>query len=724
MWVPSTDRAELHYFITPEAIVGGYAILSHTWSPTGEQTLQEVRAIGERCQREGTNPRDYVDPKVRGCCLMAEKEGFRWVWIDSCCIDKTSSTELSESINSMFEWYSQAEVCYAYLADVPRGCILHAQDSAFRRSRWHTRGWTLQELIAPAVVVFFSGEWREIGTKATLCGLLSQITGIPWTVFTRQRLFSQFSVAQRMYWAVGRSTTRLEDEAYSLMGLFGVSIPTNYGEGHNAFYRLQREILRHSSDMTLFAWGPIIGECCGFGSEDTISSGVGDAFRYLLASSPKNYESPSVYTPTLVKCEHVQQTYPSPIPDSTQESQATKDHRNGPFDRVELPQVIFTSYGVECRLPLFDAGDVTIAVLLCQLPSREHVGLVLMRDPSARDIYRPRYHASCRLRRAKPHSGINSIVRLVTLGRDLHNIRFDGAVVQPEWRTIYIATSPPAAWTSTRASIARLSFNCSANPFVHFPHWLLSRLAMLGFRAIEQTCAHRHGVRFIHHSGEHITVEIGVCSSHPRGLDRSPTQWARVSCRAGCPGDESAHVHDAHDCSEDHVLSWPMWTKDFGTKERTVRLSFVPHERAQKSTLVVHLELKGTTYENMLHKAQVAIPSQEELDMTRAFPQEPWADMRRGLHLRESVGYRQFLRSQMWRLGPSDLGLGLCGPSSTRSHKPGRILITHAHPGHSHVPFIAREEFRLAYPYVELSAGRSILDNSSRIFGRDTWSLD
>ena len=310
MWVLSTNRAELHYFTGPEVITGGYAILSHTWSPSGEQTLQQVRAIGERCRQEGANPRDHVDSKVRGCCVLAEKEGFRWVWIDSCCIDKTSSTELSESINSMFQWYCQAEVCYAYLADVPGGWALDTQDSPFRKSRWHTRGWTLQELIAPAVVVFFSSEWREIGTKATLAGLLSQITGIPWTVFTRQRLFSNFSIAQRMCWAIGRSTTRQEDEAYSLMGLFGVSIPTNYGEGHNAFYRLQYEIMKHSSDMSLFAWGTIIHQCCRFGSEDAMSSGARDAFKYFLASSPRDFESPSIYTPTLVTCEHVQHTYP------------------------------------------------------------------------------------------------------------------------------------------------------------------------------------------------------------------------------------------------------------------------------------------------------------------------------------------------------------------------------------------------------------------------------
>ncbi|PIL33634.1 hypothetical protein GSI_04257 [Ganoderma sinense ZZ0214-1] len=504
--------------------------------------------------------------------------------------------------------------------------------------------------------------------------------------------------------------------------------------------------MKHSSDMTLFAWGSIIGECCGFGSEDAVSAGARDAFKYLLASSPKDFESPSIYTPTVVKCEHVQHTYPPSTPvrvftleikhisnvaifQGTQESQATGDPQNGPFDRVELPRVTFTSYGVECRLPLFHAGDVTIALLLCQfLPSREHVGLILMRDPSSRDAYRPLYHAGCGLRRAKPHIGANGVIRLMTLGRDLHNIRFDGAIIRPEWRTIYILTSPPAGLTATHAAISRLSFNCTPNPFVYFPHWLLSRLSMLTFQALEQSCAHRHGVRFISPTGEHITVEIGVCSLRQR-WDGSLTHWARVSCSRHCPYEGNTHVHDAHDCAKDHVISWPLWTKEFGTKERTVRLSFVPHERARKSTLIVHLELKGAAYENMLQKAQTVIPSQEELDMMRAFPKERWGDRRLGPPLRGNIGYREFLQSQLWRLGPSGLGLGLCVPSSACSHKSGRMLITPAHPGRSRVPFIVREEFRLIYPYVDALARQAIdrlgNDTSSRNLQRwDTWPLD
>ena len=159
MWLLSSDRAELHYFARNFDAGGGYAILSHTWVRK-EQTFQEVTAIAKRCRREGTNPRDVVHPKICDCCILAEKHGYRWVWIDSCCIDKTSSSELSEAINSMFRWYKEAEVCFAYLADVPTNCDLGADDSAFRKSRWHTRGWTLQELIAPDFLIFLSTDWH------------------------------------------------------------------------------------------------------------------------------------------------------------------------------------------------------------------------------------------------------------------------------------------------------------------------------------------------------------------------------------------------------------------------------------------------------------------------------------------------------------------------------------------------------------------------------------
>jgi hypothetical protein len=143
-----------------------------------------------------------------------------------------------------------AEVCYAYFADVPEDtedpCL---PDSFFRRSKWFTRGWTLQELLAPSTVAFFNRNWIEIGTKSSLYDTIMAITGIK-----RLANFEEECVSQKIPWASRRETTRLEDMAYCLMGLFAVNMPPLYGEGDNAFRRLQLEILNKMDDESLFAW--------------------------------------------------------------------------------------------------------------------------------------------------------------------------------------------------------------------------------------------------------------------------------------------------------------------------------------------------------------------------------------------------------------------------------------------------------------------------------------
>ena len=256
MWLLSTSRAELYYFVSPESVPGGYAILSHVWDPPSEQSFQGVQALRASCAQTGLNPRDYVSDKIRECCKLAEKHGDDWLWVDTCCIDKTSSTELSEAINSMFRYYSLANVCYAFLADVPTAdtATLSHEGSTFRASRWHKRGWTLQELLAPAVLFFVSGTWEMLGSKAELGDILEQITRVPPEVLLNQENFSDTSVAQRMSWAAGRETTRPEDEAYCLMGIFGITMPALYGEGRRAFRRLQQEIMKQCVDTSLFTW--------------------------------------------------------------------------------------------------------------------------------------------------------------------------------------------------------------------------------------------------------------------------------------------------------------------------------------------------------------------------------------------------------------------------------------------------------------------------------------
>lgn len=228
-----------------------YAILSHTW---GKQEVQFKDIEEERYTGDST--------KIEGCCHQAIVDGLGYVWIDTCCIDKSSSAELSEAINSMFAWYEGAQVCYAYLADVPEGDLgARDPDSAFRKSRWFTRGWTLQELLAPRRVVFYDVSWTSIGTKDSMVDegsihdLLSKITGIPICCFLDSHYIRQASIAIKMSWAARRRTTRVEDMAYSLLGLFGVNMPLLYGEKEKAFIRLQEAILRTSVDQSILAWG-------------------------------------------------------------------------------------------------------------------------------------------------------------------------------------------------------------------------------------------------------------------------------------------------------------------------------------------------------------------------------------------------------------------------------------------------------------------------------------
>ncbi|RDW57753.1 hypothetical protein BP5796_12554 [Coleophoma crateriformis] len=216
-----------------------YAILSHRWG-SDEVTLQDIE---RGC---GTDRKGYE--KVAKCCAKAKDNGYAYVWIDTCCIDKTSSAELSEAINSMYRWYRDAKLCYAYLADVP---LSKADISG---SKWFNRGWTLQELIAPPAVIFLDAEWNERGTRTTLQQEISGLTNIPPDILSKSSDLENFSIAQRMSWAARRKTSRVEDKAYCLMGLFGVNMPLIYGEGDRAFLRLQEEIMRISDDYSLFAW--------------------------------------------------------------------------------------------------------------------------------------------------------------------------------------------------------------------------------------------------------------------------------------------------------------------------------------------------------------------------------------------------------------------------------------------------------------------------------------
>lgn len=192
--------------------------------------------------------------------------------VDTCCIDKSSSAELSEAINSMFAWYAYAYACYVYLSDVrddtDRALLANiAQENIrtlehdaqihatqFAKSRWWTRGWTLQELLAPIELTFYASNWTFLGTRKELASVIHRITRIDNDALLGRKDLKEYSIAQRMSWAADRKTTRREDVAYSLLGLFQINMPLLYGEGQNAFRRLQQEIIRSSDDHSVFAW--------------------------------------------------------------------------------------------------------------------------------------------------------------------------------------------------------------------------------------------------------------------------------------------------------------------------------------------------------------------------------------------------------------------------------------------------------------------------------------
>jgi hypothetical protein len=260
----TTSNLELVEFRPHE--IPPYAVLSHTWGKH-EVLLQDM--VNQSAQRKPSFA------KVRSAVHQARKDGLEYVWVDNCCIDKSSSAELSESLNSMYAWYQNAAICYAYLSDVTADIDVTDSDSEFARSLWFTRGFTLQELLAPAQVVFFSRDWIAIGSKIELQESLSTITGISVQYLCHQEPIFSACIAERMSWAAKRQTSRPEDVAYCLLGIFNVNMPLLYGEGEEkAFIRLQEEIMRQSDDHSIFAW-----------REDAPS----DTLHGLLAPTPRRF---------------------------------------------------------------------------------------------------------------------------------------------------------------------------------------------------------------------------------------------------------------------------------------------------------------------------------------------------------------------------------------------------------------------------------------------------
>jgi hypothetical protein len=263
MRVLNTASLELKEF--PDLPDEPYTILSHRWG------AEEVAYKEYRKNRDSIQHRAGYK-KIVEFCHVSQQRGFRYAWVDTCCIDKRSSAELSEAINSMYRWYGESAECYIFLED-----YVPDDPRSFSACEWFTRGWTLQELLAPTHCIFFTRTWEIIGHKhfwsclrcpcvenkdmstQLACGpnLLPQLattTKIPEEILSGLKSVRLASVAQRMSWASRRSTTRVEDLAYSLLGLFEIHMPLLYGEGIRAFRRLQEEIIRYSDDTSIFCF--------------------------------------------------------------------------------------------------------------------------------------------------------------------------------------------------------------------------------------------------------------------------------------------------------------------------------------------------------------------------------------------------------------------------------------------------------------------------------------
>jgi hypothetical protein len=205
-----------------------YTILSHTWGDDEVTFADLMHHPAAAAGKDGHRKIDFT-------CAQTLLDGHGHAWIDTCCIDKSSSAELSEAINSMFDWYAASVVCYAYLSDV----IETDGGPSFEKSRCVTRGWTLQELIAPTDVVFFDSNWTRLGMKLEISGFLSIVTGIDTDILLQPARLQSCCIAKKMSWAAHRKMTRLENAAYSLLGIFNISMPLLYGEVTRAFIRLQ-----------------------------------------------------------------------------------------------------------------------------------------------------------------------------------------------------------------------------------------------------------------------------------------------------------------------------------------------------------------------------------------------------------------------------------------------------------------------------------------------------
>ncbi|TBU44651.1 hypothetical protein BD309DRAFT_778214 [Dichomitus squalens] len=566
-----------------------YAILSHVWSTTQggiEQTYDDVRHIHEQCSKADPDEhaiRKKLSPKIRRFCETALNDGFELGWADSCCIDKSSSTELSESISSMHSWYRYAGVCYAFLQDVDKSAGDHDLEhwEQFRSSKWFTRGWTLQELLAPSVVLFLSNSWDVIGSKHTLASIVSEVTRIDRAVLTFERPLDKVSVARRMSWAAARKTTREEDRAYSLMGIFGVNITVSYGEGRYSFIRLQEEILKHIPDQTIFAWGSFLTshrfsftriEDRPDGPSDPSDSSISITSpekQYLLASSPKDFEQSSELNSL---------------------SREVFAERVGMSPDEGYRVFTTTAYGIHEHFPLIAVspqGPQTIlpthlALLACQ--DRRGNVLALLLRPSTRNVSKEFYVGT-------PVGSVNDYVsakldysRAVFLPmEEVARIRY---LLRPE--KVYIPHRPSYnAYELLRDAPFHAVLRDSRDSFeVRLSGWSRKILEAHGYRitmpkdneSISPPSLHldrsvRAQVVIIAGGpgDEYITIQVGRCNCE-HGNEKSSLGVMVLSRHGTCPLEKEFDRRHPTDYAG-HISSW-AFRGGFASKE----IPFTPHE--------------------------------------------------------------------------------------------------------------------------------------------------
>ena len=346
MWLLDVHTRKLEHF--EGSNIPKYAILSHRWEED-EVMFQDIQS-GRETEMKGYRKIDLCCRQAAGQLEERRRNTRRlsYAWIDTCCIDKTNSAELSEAINSMYKWYKNSAICYVYLSDVTD--VTGSDLSSFKHSVWFERGWTLQELLAPNLVVFYDSLWNKIGSKDKLASVISSITDIPTLDLRTFRpeliALGYKTIAEVMSWTARRTTTREEDRAYSLLGLFGVNMPLIYGEGKRAFLRLQEEILKLTDDLTIFAW-----EAVDF--DQQISNSI-------FASSP------SMFSNSNGPAMHLLQ-----------------EHKE--YDSLQVPAGPFlTGEGLSLHLELIPIRRDLYLAPICEYPGGdgfEPYGMMLMRRP-------------------------------------------------------------------------------------------------------------------------------------------------------------------------------------------------------------------------------------------------------------------------------------------------------------------------------------------------------